>query len=884
MSDFSNFVNMTTPSGTILLNAGLPWTNPLKIQIGSDEHIIDTTINRGLMMLLNNDYYLDAKSSVLSKELSSVIDNVDTLKNILQMHVNDESIHGQKQLTTTIQNITNEIIGDAVAASYNYNDDKLQGDTIKYLSISWSAAKINSVIRNTPHNLNTYTLIFLFVVPNDYSGDDYICNVENECIEFSNFYNGTLFVQGDYLHKSAKDKNPYAPKPRIEFEKTAQQINDPINFDGVNLKKYIANLENELLYPEEINDIIDSESGDTALPLNNKLKKIKIFGSALNESYSVMALKNISARAYVKNLSFMSSLKQDSTNKDVLLIEDFGTKANLPTNERLLLFYPLDKNLEPTVGYAIKNQINATENAAAVGMLESINELVSASIESISSNVFGTSGLIDQFDSQIKILTHPVQNVDKNYLLTSGQILTMKEKFEDLSDTLLTLSSAMLEPYISAYTVDGEFKNDDFTSKLMTYQKAMLEYREAVSAKFDYSGLQGFIFDRSDLAQELNFTSGSFDSYKNVYLVSSLELITSAVTSSNFIFGSITNWMNEDLKDVFKLTPGDNIKENFTSGQFNEGFDKYVDFNDDDNICYSLENGASSYFELSPDVDKRNKFLFDAIFEDVEFNNIRDKLSGSTEQFTSSNRGATICFWVRKNDVPSENNGYLEFNLSKSEKTTDETTQVTTTTTKSFNLLISDTKTHVISNVISGNIYDESELDYITENIANKEEWSMFQYSIDAHPQSSVLIQRKIYSYELDEYSNLPKVKIKESEVFDINKNMLLEKNDYTNYKMILGRTVDNVGNAKYEKYLNGRIRNLSIFVGPLTESESLTLFSRGIKDYYDLPYENNSSSLSELIGSNQFYLGLLGVYSVDNINILNCVMKYKGKSYSVIS
>ena len=81
-----------------MLNAGLPWTNPLKLQIGSDEHILDTTINRGLMMLLNNDYYLDTKASILSKELSSVIGNEELLKNVLEDHIkNEERLNFQRQ-------------------------------------------------------------------------------------------------------------------------------------------------------------------------------------------------------------------------------------------------------------------------------------------------------------------------------------------------------------------------------------------------------------------------------------------------------------------------------------------------------------------------------------------------------------------------------------------------------------------------------------------------------------------------------------------------------------------------------------------------------------------------------------------------------------------
>lgn len=66
-----------------VINAGLPWTNPLKLQVGSNEHIIDTTINRGLMMLLNNDYYLDLKASIIGEKLSAMIkSNEDFRKDI----------------------------------------------------------------------------------------------------------------------------------------------------------------------------------------------------------------------------------------------------------------------------------------------------------------------------------------------------------------------------------------------------------------------------------------------------------------------------------------------------------------------------------------------------------------------------------------------------------------------------------------------------------------------------------------------------------------------------------------------------------------------------------------------------------------------------------
>lgn len=42
----SGYEQINSESGAVLINAGLPWTNPLKLQVGSEEHIIDTTINR----------------------------------------------------------------------------------------------------------------------------------------------------------------------------------------------------------------------------------------------------------------------------------------------------------------------------------------------------------------------------------------------------------------------------------------------------------------------------------------------------------------------------------------------------------------------------------------------------------------------------------------------------------------------------------------------------------------------------------------------------------------------------------------------------------------------------------------------------------------------
>lgn len=95
---------------------GLPWTNPLKLTIGSDEHILDTTINRGLMMLLNNDYYLDMKTTLMSQELSAVIDNTTYLNNVLTEHISNASIHNGRG-TTIINNTYTTVVSGGQSAT-----------------------------------------------------------------------------------------------------------------------------------------------------------------------------------------------------------------------------------------------------------------------------------------------------------------------------------------------------------------------------------------------------------------------------------------------------------------------------------------------------------------------------------------------------------------------------------------------------------------------------------------------------------------------------------------------------------------------------------------------------------------------------------------------
>ena len=74
-------------------------------------------------------------------------------------------------------------------------------------------------------------------------------------------------------------------------------------------------------------------------------------------------------------------------------------------------------------------------------------------------------------------------------------------------------------------------------------------------------------------------------------------------------------------------------------------------------------------------------------------------------------------------------------------------------------------------------------------------------------------------------------------------------------------------------------VRNICFFAGTLTNAELESLFKLGVKHTMDLPNEYIPSEIGDTIKTNDFYVGLLGAFNVSSINILNCAMKYNGRS-----
>lgn len=182
-----------------LIHAGLPWTNPAKITIKSSEFINDVTINRGLLNLLNNDYYLDLKTEAINEYIETV----------LQDHINNDNIH------------------------FNWDDVKNLFDRIACLSSNTgyripirkpasggamiTSAEIMAIVNKIPRNLNGYTLILEVCIPlsatrtttsNGYktsfegsgknpksdSSTVYDYDFKNRSLNIEDFFGGTLII------------------------------------------------------------------------------------------------------------------------------------------------------------------------------------------------------------------------------------------------------------------------------------------------------------------------------------------------------------------------------------------------------------------------------------------------------------------------------------------------------------------------------------------------------------------------------------------------------------------------------------------------------------------------------------------------------------------
>lgn len=312
---------------TDLIHAGLPWNNPQKITVKADQYISQLVINRGLLNLLSNDYYLDLKTERINQY---VVDLVGP-------HINDSSKHlTEDQVVKVIQRFLNGELG-------TYLDGVgLLGDMAYILPIKQgetflkSINRIQNIINQCPKNLNGNTLVFALTPVSD--DEQYNKNIGQYCakngescyntpitlltsykaISFNNFYGGTLVLMGNnFFVCSTEDAK-----------------------NGISL-----NARQTRLLIQQIQKKINEETTPT----------ITIKGNGNNNSCSVVSFNNCNCDSYMWNVNVtIDNSSNDSSEKD--------KSAGLPTKKELAFFFPancVNDQLTGNIRYIVADTINA---------------------------------------------------------------------------------------------------------------------------------------------------------------------------------------------------------------------------------------------------------------------------------------------------------------------------------------------------------------------------------------------------------------------------------------------------------------------------------------------------------------------------------------------
>jgi hypothetical protein len=853
-------------------------------------------------MLLNNDYYLDTKNMVMSKEISSLINNTDYLYEKLITHIEDGSLHGKDPII--IQNINQAIQGDGdltyVAGSYN--SDALSSDKIYYIPITYNVGEINTLISKVPHNLNSYTVVFVFVIPDEYkldvdqndpsklvSGHEYILNVGNDNILFSNFYNGTIIVLGDFLQET-KFFNKFTKKSKLKIE-------DPVKNDAVNIRKYISNIYNEIDDNELISEIIKFKNNEVIE--NGKIfNKIIIEGTCLNDYYSAITFNDVEANVYVKNLEFRNALKPDLPSSNDIKTLSLNME-NLPSDEKLILLYPLESDTTPKIGETFLKMLNDSINVPIFMQLSSNLDPINESLKLFDDSISSESGLIYEIEGFKSLVSAGFSNLNTADNIALDNLIKMLDTIvlrrENISGSQ---PSVDLKDYQIGAT--NEFSVDKAKVELSNYVYYVKEFLTEFRSFFSEIGFREFLNDRKDIVDsDLVISDQDQDIvtlYKEKYYNSIFNNISGACDNiENNIINSLFGTYNFERRFELKRC-GNVVVDNTLPSNQNNGI--LTNYSDGSCKALKLELGNSKmkngYLEAS---DTYLSGLFNVLFNYKEWPNLKNKFNDVTNNTLHNSKfDSTICFWTKTSYVNLASAPYLSFKFSNA----DGIENICRFSLNKYQIISTIAKTNLSGSTPSSTNetnkieYDDPEKSGLYTD--HFDDWMFWCFRLDNQNldipdtlSGHIGVTCNVYvnvkqtngKYEIKRYT------LASNNTCYIPSPVTDENTQFKELKMYLGYSEHESSpdsNEINENYFTGYMRNFMIFAGHLTDSECIALFRNGLQTDYNFISEYYESTSKELFESGDFFIGLIGAYNVSNINILNCVMKFNGKYLKISS
>ena len=280
----------------ILLHSGLPWSNPKKIIISSAQYISNAVINRGLLHLLNNQYYLDVKSEAINNYIQ---------QNIAK-HLQSTQIHVP---WSKIISLVNNLKVATKSSCYCIPlTQVVDGKRVKIL-----ATRVNQWINQIPKSLNGHSVIIKFVhgrLEDDPAGIDLESwakvDLQNQCLQISNFINGTVVLTCQQTQMAFQDYSIQS------FQQRASTVSR--QFSAIQARVDAANGYSYL-------------DGDSAAP-------IELVGTGKNQCYAVIEISDCQANVFLVGMKVRNRLLIDQLPGKVL---------SLPSKDQVLLYWPLTK-------------------------------------------------------------------------------------------------------------------------------------------------------------------------------------------------------------------------------------------------------------------------------------------------------------------------------------------------------------------------------------------------------------------------------------------------------------------------------------------------------------------------------------------------------------
>lgn len=340
---------------TELIHAGLPWNNPQKITVKADQYISQLVINRGLLNLLSNDYYLDLKSQRINQYIVDLVGP----------HIADTTIHWTEDgVVDILKRFLNGELGNYIDSFGLLKDTAFIIPVVNDQEFPKNVNRIQNIINNCPKNLNGHTAIFALtpVISGNYIED----NPDTEDIDETVRYNYTI---GDYYsrNKSVISASDYDVSEIFASSGCASDIiNINLHHKSIMMNGFYGgtvilmgndfficedkyrnggkslNTRQTRILLQQIQKCIDKPTS----------KHITLSGSGQNNTRSVVSFNNCNCDSYLWNLG---------VTLDTGIESDEQTNPNTPKKRQLALYFPcnlVDDKVSGSVRYVVADAIN----------------------------------------------------------------------------------------------------------------------------------------------------------------------------------------------------------------------------------------------------------------------------------------------------------------------------------------------------------------------------------------------------------------------------------------------------------------------------------------------------------------------------------------------